>query len=158
MFSSRFAGPLLRLLGRNGRGGAGRRAVATWSELRAGPSPRAMKRWLLLAGGASLGLVLTYQARMERRKGLGLGLGGSSIVPRLQAAEGEGSEEGGRRVSGWERRYRDFASLHYKGEGYMTAQDFLESLTQDAPRCTLEGGRLESSLSGHNVHSGGFLG
>lgn len=138
---SRFAGCLLRLLERSGRRGAGTRGISVWSGLTAGASSRSVRRWILLGTGASSLALLAYNSHLERRRSLGLGL----VMPQLQAAEGGGggSEKEGedRQISGWERRFRDFASLHYKGERYMTAQDFLESLVQDAPRCTLEGGR-----------------
>ena len=33
------------------------------------------------------------------------------------------------------KRYKDFASVMYEGDMYMTPRDFLESITQDEPRC-----------------------
>ncbi len=97
---------------------------------------------MLLAAGASFGIgLLTYKIHLERRRrALGLGLGSSLILPQIQASEGEGGGEEGseRKLKGWELRYKDFASLFYRGERYMTAQDFLESITQDRPRGRLQ--------------------
>ena len=56
----------------------------------------------------------------------------------LNAYEGRGKKESGeaekKKVSIRERRYKDFSSLRYKGEPYMTPRDFLESVTLDEPR------------------------
>ena len=51
----------------------------------------------------------------------------------LQAADGEESKV--RKVSLRERRYKDFASVMYHGEPYMTGRDFLEAVTKMTPRC-----------------------
>lgn len=58
----------------------------------------------------------------------------SSVVglPQLEAAENEEKE---RKVSLRERRYKDFASVVYRGEPYMTGRDFLEAVTKKSPRC-----------------------
>ena len=51
----------------------------------------------------------------------------------LQAAEGD--ENKVRKVSLRERRYKDFASVMYRGEPYMTGRDFLEAVMKMTPRC-----------------------
>ncbi len=53
-------------------------------------------------------------------------------VHTLQAAEDEAKV---RKVSLRERRYKDFSSVMYHGEPYMTGRDFLEAITKQAPRC-----------------------
>ena len=53
----------------------------------------------------------------------------ASLVPELNAG---GSETP--KVSHRELRYKEFASLVYKGEPYMSARDFLESVSQDESR------------------------
>lgn len=54
-----------------------------------------------------------------------------SLLPQLKAADSENREA---KVSVRERRYKDFSSISYKGEPYMTPRDFLESVTSDEPR------------------------
>lgn len=56
------------------------------------------------------------------------------FLPTLQAATKE-DEDKVRKVSLRERRYKDFASIMFHGEPYMTPRDFLESVTKDTPRC-----------------------
>ena len=76
-----------------------------------------------LAGVAGIG-VIVYEWR---------GRGSSvQLLPELQAAEDK--EEKVARRPWREVRYEDFASFNYMGEPYMSARDFLESLTQDRPR------------------------
>ena len=101
-----------------------------------GDGPANGRKWMYLAAGvSSLGIgLLTYQTQLQRRREA---IGISQILPQLHAAEeGEKKEvEGGRELKGWELRYKEFSSLVYKRQVYMTAQDFLESITQDEPRC-----------------------
>ena len=55
-----------------------------------------------------------------------------------KASEGKGKEKGSEekpKISARELRYKAFASYVYKGEPYMSARDFLESLIRDEPRC-----------------------
>ena len=60
------------------------------------------------------------------------------LLPRLEAAEKKGYEEGPKqKVSLRERRYKMFASVVYNEEPYMTPRDFIESLLQDEPRSRL---------------------
>ena len=55
--------------------------------------------------------------------------------PRLHAEEKkEDQQKKDPGVSLRENRFKEFASLSYKGELYMTAADFLESTTRDMPR------------------------
>ena len=62
-----------------------------------------------------------------------------ALLPRLQAAEKKGDEEGPKqRVSLREKRYKMFASVVYNEEPYMTPRDFIESLLQDEPRSTID--------------------
>lgn len=56
------------------------------------------------------------------------------LLPTLRAADKE-SKDSERKVSLRERRYKDFASVVYLREPYMTPRDFLESVTKDTPRC-----------------------
>jgi Ca2+-binding EF-hand superfamily protein len=54
-----------------------------------------------------------------------------------KASEGKGKEKGSEekpKISARELRYKAFASYVYKGEPYMSARDFLESLIRDEPR------------------------
>ena len=58
-----------------------------------------------------------------------------TLVPRLNAEEKkEDQQKKDPGVSLRENRFKEFASLSYKGELYMTAADFLESATRDKPR------------------------
>ena len=64
------------------------------------------------------------------------------IIPVARAggksSEGKGKEKGNEekpKISARELRYKAFASYVYKGEPYMSARDFLESLIRDEPRC-----------------------
>ena len=60
------------------------------------------------------------------------GRGNVSLVPELNAG---GKKEGeAPKVSHRELRYKEFASIMYKGEPYMSVRDFLESVSQDEPR------------------------
>ena len=59
-----------------------------------------------------------------------------SLVPELNAG---GRKEGeAPKVSHRELRYKEFASIVYKGEPYMSVRDFLESVSQDEPRGELK--------------------
>lgn len=58
-----------------------------------------------------------------------------ALLPRLHAEEKKKEpQKNDPGVSLRELRFKDFASLTYKGELYMTATDFLESTTRDRPR------------------------
>ena len=72
-------------------------------------------------GGASLWYLYCY----IRRRGLF-----QAALPLLSAKE-EGEVVKPTRK---ERRFKDFASCSYRGEPYMTARDFLESVTLVRPR------------------------
>ncbi|CAH1777497.1 unnamed protein product, partial [Owenia fusiformis] len=66
--------------------------------------------------------------------------------PTILAKEKEDDEETRRPLlSHRERRFLAFASLDYKGNVYMTPQDFLESVTEEAPRPRISRHRLELS-------------
>ena len=62
-----------------------------------------------------------------------------SVLPVVKAGgqDGEAKEKEKPKISGRELRYKAFASYVYKGEPYMSARDFLESLIRDEPRCEL---------------------
>lgn len=71
----------------------------------------------------------------------GLGLvrywkdGGGTLLPQIRAAgRKDTDEEMKSKVSQREILYKDFASYVYKGEPYMSARDFLETVTRDEPR------------------------
>ena len=69
--------------------------------------------------------------------GKGTGDSGKSDLlrsPLLQLAASSGDSKDGPKISVRERRYKDFASIRYKGQPYMTPRDFLESVTIDEPR------------------------
>ena len=65
--------------------------------------------------------------------------GGVLLLPSVsaegggKAGKGESAEEAPK-ISRRELRYQDFCSIKYEGELYMTARDFVESVTQDTPR------------------------
>lgn len=73
-------------------------------------------------GGVSLCALYHY----AKRRGLFY-----SALPLLRAKEEEGEAV---KPSRKERRFKDFASCSYHGEPYMTARDFLESVTLVRPR------------------------
>lgn len=54
------------------------------------------------------------------------------LLPQFKASEPEKKQP--EKVSVRERRYKDFSSINFKGEPYMTPRDFLESVTLDSPR------------------------
>jgi hypothetical protein len=87
-------------------------------------------------GVVASGFGLAWYLHGQERTGSSEGERGLKLpVMELRASDGEGKE--GRKapkVSMRERRYKDFASIKYKGEPYMTPRDFLESVTLDAPR------------------------
>lgn len=59
----------------------------------------------------------------------------TKLVPQFKASEPEGKgAKPPEKVSVRERRYKDFSSISFKGEPYMTPRDFLESVTLDKPR------------------------
>ena len=65
---------------------------------------------------------------------------GTHLLPQLKADGGEGDKkEAGEKpkISGRELRYKAFASFVYKGEPYMSARDFLDSLIRNEPRCKI---------------------
>ena len=58
------------------------------------------------------------------------------LLPAAKAGgKGKGGEQQKPKISARELRYKVFASYVYKGEPYMSARDFLESLIRDEPRC-----------------------
>lgn len=90
------------------------------------------RRWLFLAG---VGACAVAAWSLRRR---GRGERGIHVLPPLKAGgEEEPKKEGEEKpkISGRELRYKAFASYIYKGEPYMSARDFLESLIRDEPRC-----------------------
>lgn len=56
------------------------------------------------------------------------------LLPQVEASGGERKDDKPEKVSARERRYKDFSSISFKGEPYMTPRDFLESVTHDSPR------------------------
>ena len=90
------------------------------------------RNWLLLAGLGSCA-VATWGLTRARRESR------PRLFPTVQAG-GKGEDRKGRenekpKISARELRYKAFASYVYKGEPYMSARDFLESLIRDEPRC-----------------------
>ena len=78
---------------------------------------------------SSAGIALyIWKRRSETREGM-------KVLLTLQAAEKkEEMKKEEEKVPIRERRYKEYASVLYKGEVYMTPRDFLESLTLDEPR------------------------
>lgn len=59
-------------------------------------------------------------------------------LPKLSASSGDQKDKDDeKKVSVRERRYKDFSSIRFKGEPYMTPRDLLESVTLDKPRCKM---------------------
>lgn len=95
----------------------------------------------IAAGVVASGLGLAWYLRGSGRKDSGEH-GGGVQSPLLQLrASGGGKEDKAptTKVSVRERRYKDFSSIKFKGEPYMTPRDFLESVTLDEPRRELDG-------------------
>lgn len=122
--------------------GRGRlRAVSSWAEFVA-RSQKTPHTWSYVVGvvAAASGLGLaTYIHQLRGGKGGGVG---ALLLPELQAAGGKEEEAKTPKVSVRELRYKEFASIVYKGEPYMSGRDFLESVARDEPR-----GRSSSSYS-----------
>lgn len=85
--------------------------------------------WLVLVGVGSCAVAAWTLARREKA--------GIRVFPYLKA-QGKGEEEKEKevkpKISGRELRYKSFASYVYKGEPYMSARDFMESLIRSEPR------------------------
>jgi len=56
-----------------------------------------------------------------------------SLLPQLRAF-GKKEDKGHEKIPLREQRYKDFSSVQYNGQPYMTPRDFLESVTLDEPR------------------------
>ena len=91
-------------------------------------------RWGMMGALAGAGGAFVYNWRSrDAQRGL-------SLFPRVSTNEGDKAEkvekagEEARKITRRELRYQDFSSLKYEGEVYMTARDFLESVTQDTSR------------------------
>ena len=88
-------------------------------------------RWGVMGALAGAGGAFVYNWRSrDAQRGL-------SLFPRVSTNEGDKVEKAGeeaRKITRRELRYQEFSSLKYEGEVYMTARDFLESVTQDTSR------------------------
>ena len=86
------------------------------------------RRFYLLVGVGSCAVGVVWGLSRAREE---------STVRVLPVARAGGSEKGEEKpkVSARELRYKSFASYVYKGEPYMSARDFLESVIRDEPRC-----------------------
>ena len=91
------------------------------------------RRSLLVAAGLGSCAVVVWGLERARR---------DSRPHLLPVANAGGKADGGKareeakpKISARELRYKAFASYVYKGEPYMSARDFLESLIRDEPRC-----------------------
>ncbi|KAL5011341.1 hypothetical protein ScPMuIL_009892, partial [Solemya velum] len=67
----------------------------------------------------------------ERRRKL-FSRSGLGFIPTLHAAKEDDKKK--MQFSHREMRFREFASVQYEGQNYMTPQDFLESVTEETPR------------------------
>ncbi len=81
--------------------------------------------WPFTSAAVTTGLVLGWYLFDKKDSSL-------VSLPLLEAAE---DEEKVKKVSLRERRYKDFASVVYRGAPYMTGRDFLEAITKKTPRC-----------------------
>lgn len=88
--------------------------------------------WVVLAGVGTCAVVAWGLRRGREEREI-------HVLPHLKAGGGEeeAKKEGEEKpkISGRELRYKAFASYVYKGEPYMSARDFLESMIRDEPRC-----------------------
>lgn len=99
--------------------------------------PSAVTGGLGLAVVVASGVGLAWYLHSRERRGSSEGGRGLHLpVLELRAsADGEGKEDKvPAKVSVRERRYKDFSSVKFNGEPYMTPRDFLESVTLDKPR------------------------
>ncbi|GFR65141.1 calcium uptake protein 3, mitochondrial [Elysia marginata] len=87
----------------------------------------------LLASATGFGSLAVYQAFCRKNNW--------TTLPAVQAAKDEDEDEspGKTKETNYrEMRFRQFASVEYDGNIYMTPQDFLESVTEESPRVKLE--------------------
>ena len=104
-----------------------------WQDTSSTTSTSTMASKVGVAGVIASGLCLAWYSNTHRERGHRPKDHLPSLLPQLRAAEPE-KHERKEKVSIRERRYKDFSSVKYKGEPYMTPRDFLESVTIDEPR------------------------
>ena len=86
------------------------------------------------AGAITAGLgVVWYLRWQDKDQSVGWKSFFKIQLPQLNASNGQKN-----RVSHRECRYKDFCSVQFMGEPYMTPRDFLESVTTDEPRRKLK--------------------
>ncbi len=85
-------------------------------------------------GAVASGLFLAWYLHVKGRRGCKDGLPASLLKLEASNAVQEGDNKTPAKVSVRERRYKDYSSIRFKGEPYMTPRDFLESVTLDEPR------------------------
>ncbi|XP_067662845.1 calcium uptake protein 3, mitochondrial-like isoform X2 [Haliotis asinina] len=85
------------------------------------PVPRRSLYMIAAASGCTLAIHWFYKQ-------------GQDIVPVVHARETEKNEPTKEKATHRELRFRQFASVEYQGNIYMTPQDFLESVTEESPR------------------------
>ncbi|XP_059152251.1 calcium uptake protein 3, mitochondrial-like isoform X2 [Physella acuta] len=117
-------------------------------------SNRYFKYFLLSAAGFS-SIFALKSLKYEKLKSLSLknvsfSLPWPSVVCAKSVNSGDERDEDGSKAklevtSYREMRFRQFASVEYEGNIYMTPQDFLESLTEESPRARIGRTRLTSS-------------
>jgi len=103
----------------------------------------------VVAAASGLGLA-TYIHQLRGGKDGGVG---ALLLPELQAAGGKEEEAKTPKVSVRELRYKEFASIVYKGEPYMSGRDFLESVARDEPRGQSSSSYSASKLGASNLVS-----
>ncbi|XP_064418758.1 calcium uptake protein 3, mitochondrial isoform X2 [Latimeria chalumnae] len=115
---------------------------ATGSKSRRLSSGLALTALCIAAGGAAAGSYYCYyyfiSSPKSRRKGLLGNRSGGSLLPAVAAKEkvrdGELAEEPDPYASSQAQRFRQFASVEYDGQIFMTPRDFIESVTTDEPK------------------------
>lgn len=87
-----------------------------------------------VVASSCLGLAWYLKNRGDNEKDSFVGQRLLGPLPHLNAKGDDEKPATVKKVSLRERRYKDFSSIRFQGEPYMTPRDFLESVTLDEPR------------------------